>query len=179
MPDRRRFLALAGRIGSASLVATASGVPSASAVLADSRRSLEIDDVRIRWRHAIDHFEARLATPSTGWLALGFNGTAVLAGTRFVIADVAGPRIRVSERVALVPEHAPVAELGLAPVLLGADGHHENGRSVLEVRLSRAIDERPRLRLQAGARLHLMLAWSRSGDFAHHSAWRRHVPVTL
>ena len=179
MPDRRRFLAIAGRLASTSLLIAASGATRATANSVATGQALEIDGVQVRWQHAPDHFAARLTTPSPGWLALGFNDRPALVGTRFVIADVTAPDVRVSERIALVPDHAPVAASGLAPALLDADGRREDGRSVLELRLSRAIDARPRLRLQPGSRIHLMLAWSRSSDFGHHSAWRRHLPVTL
>ena len=178
MHDRRQFLAVAG----AGLLGSVSPTPASSGATTDpasARHGLEIDGVRVRWRHAADRFAIRLDTPSPGWLALGVNDSRALAGTRFVIADVAGPLVRAEERVALLPGHVAVATLGLAPILLEAGGHYREGRATLALELEPAIDERPRLRLRSGSRLHLMLAWSHESDFEHHSAWRRHVPVEL
>ena len=97
MRDRRRFLTVAGRFASTSLVIAASGIEHAIANPTTTGHALEIDGVQVRWRHAPDHFATRLTTPSPGWLALGFNDRATLAGTRFVIADVAAPDVRVCQ----------------------------------------------------------------------------------
>ena len=133
--------------------------------------------VTFHWQHRDGQLWANLAAPTSGWIAVGFNDTPTLQGTRFVIAAVSHSPIRVEEHIALVPEHREVSTLGLPPAILTSHGFYQYGVSRLEFALPEVIPQS--LDLRPGTNTHLMLAWSQEIDFDHHSAWRRHFNITL
>jgi len=139
-----------------------------------ARRQLDVDGVVFSWAHDADRVRMALAIATAGWIAVGFNDRRTLAGTRFVIASAITGRIE--ERIARVPDHAPIAALGIAPAIAEAAVAFESGRSVLRFAMPHRLSSQS---LAPGSAVHLMLAWSPETDFAHHSAWRRHVDVVL
>jgi hypothetical protein len=135
--------------------------------------------MRLVWRHAGGRLHAELSAPTRGWIAAGFGATPDLRGLRFVIAATATPPIRVEEHLALVPEHKPVQELGLAPAIADIAGGHDGARSWLRFSLPQRSADGSLPGLGPGARIWTMLAWSHEADFDHHSAFRGHVETTL
>lgn len=135
--------------------------------------------VTFSWTHDSDRLRCMISAPTRGWIAAGFNETSGLRGTRFVMAAVSIRPMRVSERIALVPDHREITAHGGVPALRDADGSYEEGRSRLSFSLPHKFEDRPALSLRPGSHAHLMLAWSHETEFDHHSAWRRHFPITL
>jgi hypothetical protein len=153
---------------------TATGLLAAAPARAASGR-IATDGVILVWRHAESRLFAEFSAPAPGWVAVGFNATHGLAGTRFVIAAPA----RIEERLALVPDHVRVESRGLGTGLGDASFARVRGTAVLRFSLPHRFPDSPELRLDAGHRAHVMLAWSHDDDFAHHSAWRRHFDAVL
>ena len=135
------------------------------------------DAVTFEWRHTAGYLECRLSAPTAGWIAAGFNEHAGLRDTRFVIASVSGPHIVADEHLAIVPAHKPVQSLGLHPALYSISGAYTDGVSHITFSMAEEIPGRPNLQLGRGSLIYLMLAWSQSSDFEHHSAWRRHYAM--
>lgn len=135
--------------------------------------------VEFTWRHEADRVRGTLTAPTDGWIAVGFNEISSLRNTWFVIAAVSASPIRAEEHIALVPAHKNIADLGLEPGLEHVSGYYRDGRSRLEFSLPHTRPKRPSLRLDPGAGIYLMLAWSHEPDFDHHSAWRRHYDIVL
>ncbi|MEL6678417.1 MAG: hypothetical protein AAFQ51_06895 [Pseudomonadota bacterium] len=141
---------------------------------ADGR--IAVDDVSFDWHHTGDALTSTLTAPTRGWVAVGFNGARRLEGTRFVIAERADGVPRFAERIAVVPTHEPVEAFGLTRALHGAELRHIPGGSRLTFSYPTDL---PGLALAPGSATHLMLAWSHAPEFDHHSAWRRHLDITL
>lgn len=137
------------------------------------------DAVTFKWRHHAGHLQCCLSAPTAGWIAAGFNERAGLANTRFVMASVSGLDLVAEEHLAIVPEHQPVQSLGLQPALIEISGVYADGLSHITFSMVEEIPGRPDLQLRSGNSVNLMLAWSHSRDFAHHSAWRRHFVILL
>ena len=131
------------------------------------------------WTHAGERLRGTLAAPTRGWLAVGFNDARTLEGTRFVIAAVAGAPPVAEVHVALVPEHPPIEALGGRSGLADVAGVFAGGMSRATFSLPEVGGAPYAADLRAGARTHLMLAWSHGSEFEHHSAWRGHFDVVL
>ncbi len=131
------------------------------------------------WLHRHGRLHATLSAPTDGWFAVGFNDHPRLEGTRFVIATVSREPIRAQEHIALVPAHQDVASLGLEETLGTLEGNYDGERSYLSFSLPEVFPDANNPTLSAGQKTHLMLAWSTSPDFGHHSRWRRHFDVVL
>lgn len=174
--NKRQFLSLA-TISVGTLVGTP--VSLASNSQGRERQSITRDDVKFSWRHHHDSLIGTLSAPTSGWLAVGFNEFPGLRKTRFIIAVTSISPITAEEHLAGVPDHKNVSELGLEPALQSAHGSYIDGRSHLEFRMSHEFADRPALSLAPDSKVQVMLAWSQATAFDHHSAWRKHFPLTL
>lgn len=170
----KRDLLLAG----AGLLLTAGGWITTSRAK-DRAGSHALDGTNLDWSHSDGQLHVRFDAPTKGWIAVGFNENRRLKGTHFVIAAADGRIVRIEEHVALVPDHKAVRDLGIPPALGNASVSLKENRSYLAFSLPHALPHRPELPLTPGSRVHMMLAWSHSPDFDHHSAWRRHVDIVL
>lgn len=174
--NKRQFLSLA-TISIGTLVGTPAAL--ASNTHRRQRQSIIRDDVKFSWRHHHNTLIGSLSAPTSGWLAVGFNELPGLRNTRFIIAVTSISPITAEEHLASVPDHKNVTELGLEPALQTAHGSYIDGRSHLEFQMSHKFADRPALSLAPGSRVQVMLAWSQATAFDHHSAWRKHFPLTL
>jgi hypothetical protein len=137
-----------------------------------------IHGVAFDWRHADGRLHGTLTAPTTGWIAVGFNMSRGFRGTRFVIA-VARQTLTVEMHVALVPDHPTIESLGGRSGLADVSGRNDEHGSTLSFSLPHSNTAPFPLELSPGTPVHLMLAWSHETDFAHHSAWRRHLDAVL
>lgn len=173
--NKRQFLSLA-TFGLGTLIRSSASL--ATNMQETPARSVNHDGVVFSWRHQNLALIGTLRAPTSGWIAVGFNENPGLRNTRFIIAATSVSPIRIAEHLARVPDHKNVRELGLAPALQQASGAYSNGHSCLEFQMSQQFSNRPTLSLAPGSRVHVMLAWSQAVAFDHHSAWRKHFPLT-
>jgi hypothetical protein len=143
-----------------------------------SVRHVAIDDVTFDWRHSGDRLHGTLTAPTRGWIAVGFNMSRRLSGTRFVIS-ITRPKPTAEMHVALVPEHPTIEFLGGRSGLADVSGRSDDTQSTVKFSLPHLNAAPFDLDLSPGTPVYLMLAWSHEADFAHHSAWRRHLDVVL
>ena len=134
-------------------------------------RTVESGGVKVSWTVHEEKLELRLSSPGGGWLAVGFNDRPQLDGSRLIMARVRGADVQAEEHEADPPDHArvpgaPVSVLGGRQTAAGTEVH-------LEIPLA------GRLTLERGRKIHLILAYSDSDDFQHHSRVRTQVTVTL
>jgi len=138
----------------------------------------------VRWRLADDAVHLRLEGTTTGWIAVGFNRTDTLAGSRLLMATVDGEEVRVDEHMADPPNHATIARPDGRPSVAGVSGGRAGGTTWVEFRVpldSAGTATKVKAAtggsylwtpLHAGARLWVTLAWSHDRDLQHHSAMR-------
>ena len=148
---------------------------------ADARfeRRIERNQTAFAWSHQGNRLFGDLSAPTKGWLAVGFNDEPILKGTRFLIGVVEGGMVRAEMHIANPPHHEPIQPLRGRSDIRHLKGQCESGRSRLAFSLPHQSTDRFAVDLMPGRSIHLMLAWSHDPDFAHHSAWRRHVDVIL
>lgn len=119
-----------------------------------------------------------LTAPTTGWLAIGFNGEGGgLKGARLCMAAVSKRGVlSVEEHEAVVPAHPKVATID------GGECSSGDGSTTVAFTVPR---DPPRGRSSAGVQLHrggrhhIVLAWSVAREFDHHSRFRTGMDVTL
>lgn len=138
---------------------------------------IEADGVRFSLDQSDRMLEGRLVAPTTGWLAVGFNKSPALEGTQFLMAARDGSGLKYSERLALVPDHRSIDEMGLPALFCDIEVRLEPREAALSFRL----DPGPIISTfeNGGSPVGLMLAWSHATAFDHHSAWRRHYFINI
>lgn len=132
---------------------------------------IEVEGMRFECAVEGEEVTAHLAAPGTGWVAVGFNDRPGLAGARLFMARVRGGEVEVEEHMAQPPRHARVDGARVTAIA----GREIGGRTVVAFR----FPLEGRLRLQPGRSIHVILAYSESDDFNHHSRVRRHVQAEV
>ncbi|MEM1400730.1 MAG: DOMON domain-containing protein [Pseudomonadota bacterium] len=140
---------------------------------------VELDDVRFEWHHEHGFLRGKMTAPTSGWIAAGFNQNPDLKNTRFVIGATSIVPIRVEEHLAIVPHHRDVGSLGYTRTVTEVRGYERQGVSIVAFSLPHTFPDGPELDLTPGGEVTLMLAWSHTPDFRHHSTWRRHTQIIL
>jgi len=131
------------------------------------------------WRHHGSRLYGALSGPTAGWLAVGFNDRSELRGTRFVIASLSNSTLMAEVHIAQVPNHTRVEKLGGKSDLEILSADQNSARTIVEFSLPRTTKDKYNIDLSPGSGIYLMLAYSASPDFQHHSAWREHFEITI
>lgn len=177
--DRRRFLAGAAAAAAPGLTGPAMAGSPALVRQQGEWRSLFRGGMLFRWRHEGDALLGEVSAATAGWMAVGFNDTDSLKGTCFVMAQLSVAPARVELRRALVPDHIRIDDPRAQEGLQIHRQSYATGRSQLDFGLLHTAGDILGVNLSPGATTYLMMAWSRSLDFAHHSAFRDQRDVVL
>ena len=135
--------------------------------------------VSFGWSHDTDRIHLTMSAPTAGWLAIGFNEHPGLGNMRFVMTVASENTPRAEEHLTRNGSHLDVRKLNLETHLRDLEGTYNGEFSQIRFSLPHLMHHRPTLQLAGGSQTNLMLAWSQSTDFNHHSAWRKHYPITL
>lgn len=139
---------------------------------------VEAGGIRAQWRHREDTVEFTVTAPTTGWVAIGFNEVDSIVGAELVMMRAEAGGVYASHRNVLgAGDPRPVEQLGRASAVLAAGGAIASGRATFRLRLHHDLGAPPSL--APGSELVLILAYSVSPDFDHHSRVRRHIRVRL
>ncbi len=134
----------------------------------------------VDWEIDQERLLLTIQAPTSGWVAVGFNTRDGLTGTNLIMTAVEGAETNISDRYIVAPgDHRSVADLGgKSAVTLIAGVENATGTTV-RFALSLKAADRFHLDLAEGKTLHLLMAFSREDDFAHHSMMRTSVQITL
>ncbi|WP_299397690.1 hypothetical protein [Pelagibius sp.] len=177
--DRRRFLAGAAAAAAPGLTGPAMAESLTLVRQQGEWRSHFRGGMLFRWRHEEGALLGEVSAATAGWMAVGFNDAESLKGTCFVMAQLSVPPARVELRRALVPDHIRIEGAAVQEALQVRRRSYATGRSQLDFRLLHAVGDTLGVNLSPGATTYLLMAWSRSPDFAHHSAFRDQRDVVL
>lgn len=163
------------------LLATVIGPSTAPSAARESSgtRTVQAKGIAFSWTHKDGRLFGRVSASTDGWIAVGFNRDRRLRGTRFVIGRVVAGKAQAEVHVAMVPDHAEVGALGGTADLRHVDGGRSGGQTWLTFSLPHRSGDPFDVTLAPESGVHLMLAWSRSPDFDHHSHFRTHRDVVL
>jgi len=161
------------------LATALAGTTAGPATAGTSPQTVRARGITFAWRHQRGRLHGRLSAKTTGWLAVGFNDERTLRGTRFVIGHVVSGRTHAEVHIARVPDHAEVGSLGGVSGLADVGGGRTGDETWLTFSLPLRSGGGFEIDLSPGRTVRLMLAWSLSPDFDHHSRLREHRDVVL
>lgn len=145
-----------------------------------SMHEITKNGMTVRWAPTADSIRFELQAPTTGWLAIGFNQSSELTGNWLLMARVINGRAEVVEHHTLAPgNYQPIAQLGEAQVVQCVSGSETKGATTLAFSLPRNAAGRYQKSLASGSSWQMLLAYSRSDDFQHHSVMRTTTQLTL
>ncbi len=141
---------------------------------------ITVEGMQVSWEHRDTSVEFVVKAPTKGWVAVGFNEVDSIVGAELIMAGVKGDETQSEHFYVVGPgDPRPVSSLNRVSMVTNAKGSVDKGAIEVTLRLDSGVDLNRSLSLRPGTRLYLILAYSVSPDFDHHSRMRRHVAVEL
>jgi hypothetical protein len=142
-------------------------------------RSASAAGVAFHWSLGQGQLHGCMAAATRGWIAVGFNPRAGLAGARLVMGRMVNGKAEVEVHVADPPQHRRLLRPDGGALVSAVAGQQQGGRTRVCFTMPLAAQASADVTLIAGAWVDLTLAWSHEPDFAHHSAQRESVGLLL
>lgn len=130
-----------------------------------------------------ERLEVRLAAPTSGWVLVGFNDREGLDGARLFFARVRDGQVQAeAHRTDFrfpAPFHQRITRHGGMEDFRALRGQQEGGMTRVAFSVPLVPKGRAHIALASGASIHVILAWSVSDDFDHHSRMRTAARIVL
>ncbi len=147
---------------------------------AHNMNEISQNGMTVAWKIEGGLLRLTMTAPTAGWVAIGFNTDDELAGTDLVMGCVVGGQATLSDRYIIAPgQHRSIADLGGTPAAQLVAGSETSAATAIEFSLPMKAADRWHHDLAAGKKYHLLMAFSREDDFAHHSMMRTSVEISL
>lgn len=131
--------------------------------------------VRVRWTHRSGRLVGEVRARTEGWVLVGFHTQPQLAGARLIMGSIDASGVaRVEEHLASPPRHASRRALQGASLLTQTSVTRADGETIVRFSMPHKAHGMGR-DVTPGVPHHMILAWSRSPDFSHHSYMRASV----
>jgi len=142
-------------------------------------KTIQKNGMSVTWYHLEDRIFFELEAPTSGWLTIGFNETNELTGAYLIMTRVYSTLPDVVEHHVISPgNYKPIEKLNINQI---ADVEGEEIFNLSRIRFSLKADTQSNFRksLIKGTYINMIMAYSRSDDFQHHSVMRTTVRVLL
>lgn len=134
----------------------------------------------VQWEIVADSLQVIVFAPTQGWVAIGFNERDELTGTHLIMGSVKNGEVLIEDRYIRKPgDHVSVRALGGVDALAHRKGEETKNGTTLEFRFPLKVEDSYHCLLAPGKSYYLLLAYSESDDFDHHSRMRTSVKIQL
>jgi DOMON domain len=138
------------------------------------------NNMTVRWRieNELIHFE--MEAPTHGWVAIGFSESASLTGTYLLMGRIQNGKSEVVEHFTDQPgSYRPIIDYGEANQTISVSGDEVGNMTRLKFSIPILKVSKYHKNLSPGTTWNLLLAYSISDDFQHHSIMRTSVEIIL
>ncbi|MFY0601052.1 MAG: hypothetical protein JXR03_15355 [Cyclobacteriaceae bacterium] len=155
-------------------------ITSNSTCLAQEINALEKNEMIMKWSHAKRHIQFEIEAPTKGWVAIGFNQSSKLSGTYLIMGAVKGSKVIIKEHYVFEPgDYRSFDEIGIESNLKNIDGIQSSSKTTIRFSLPNDLMTRYTQLLSKDATFNILMAYSSSDDFTHHSMMRTNVNFKL
>ncbi len=121
-----------------------------------------------------------IKAPTNGWVAMGINDKEQLSGTNLIMGASEHGFYKLEDQYIVgIGNHQSILKLGGNEAILYRNVQENNGQTILQVTIPLESTDSFHHNLQQGKSYYLLLAWSVSDDFGHHSRYRTFKKITL
>lgn len=162
-----------------SLLFLASCLPSNNTELME-QKSITKNDMTVKWEIQGEHLQITMQAPTKGWVAIGFNKQHSLKGTHLAMGAIQDEEIKLEDRYTIAAGNYPlITDLGGQNALTLIDGTENEEGTTISFQLPLQAVDSYHFSLEEGKMYNLLLAYSQSDDFMHHSIMRTSMMITL
>ncbi|MEQ9301728.1 MAG: DOMON domain-containing protein [Cyclobacteriaceae bacterium] len=129
--------------------------------------------LQVNWRASDGQVHFDLTAPTAGWVAIGLNSGDELTGTYLIMTRVVEGQAEVVEHKVMSPGvYRPFHELGAETAVSNVHGSERKGNTTVSFSLPELNASPLAMPMQEGQSYMLLMAYSISDDFQHHSIMR-------
>lgn len=145
-----------------------------------SQGEVEKNGMTVSWEIKYEHIYFEMEAPTNGWLAIGFNEKDALAGTNLIMGAVKNDQITMADDfIVSFGNPQSVEKLGGSNQISNQKGREKSGHTTICFSLPIEAADQFHFNLKKDKTIHLLMAYSTSDDFDHHSIMRTSVEITL
>ena len=136
--------------------------------------------MKVTWKYKNDRIHFTMSAPTKGWVAIGFNSQSGTKGTYLIMGKVENKKSTVTEYYTLSPgNYKPINVLGDSIEVKDVSGSEKKKFTQLKFSLPISSLSKYKRDLSKGKSYYLLLAFSESDDFEHHSRMRTEMKINL
>lgn len=145
-----------------------------------SQGEIEKNGMTVKWEIKYERIYFEMEAPTDGWVAIGFNEKEGLVGTNLIMGAVKENRLTMTDNFIVgFGDHRPIENLGGSNQLSDKKGKEQGEQTNICFSLPIKAADKFHVDLDKGKTIHLLIAYSTSDDFDHHSIMRTSAKITL
>jgi len=143
-------------------------------------KSVEKNGMLFAWKINGAYMECEVSSPGQGWLAIGFNEEDKIVGSNLIMGAAEYGHFKMNDRyVVAFGRHESVLSLGANEALMNRDVVEKTKGTTMSFKIKRKNTDKYHVILEEGKEIYIWLAYSENDNFAHHSAMRTSLKITL
>lgn len=146
----------------------------------NNRKEITNNAMKVRWKIEQGFIYFELEAPTNGWIAIGFNESASLAGTYLLMGRIRNGKAEVVEHYTDKPgSYKPIVDYGVTSQTLSISGDEKADITRLKFAIPTAKSSKYHKQLSPDTKWSLLMAYSVDDDFQHHSIMRTSTEIKL
>jgi len=134
----------------------------------------------VKWEIKYERIYFEMEAPTEGWVAIGFNEKEGLVGTNLIMGTLRKDKLSMTDDfIVSFGNPQPIEKLGGSNQLSNQKGKEKGGRTTIHFSLHTKAADKFHINLEKGKTIYLLIAYSISDDFDHHSIMRTSAKITL
>lgn len=143
-------------------------------------KELNKNDMTVRYSHRGDTVSFQLSAPTTGWVAIGFNEYQRMEGSHLIMCRIINGIPEVIEHYTSQPgRYKPIIKLGGKNAITNISGTQDNNNTSISFNITTNPIDQYHKDLSTDKEYYIILAYSQSDDFQHHSIMRTTIKSIL
>ena len=134
----------------------------------------------VKWEHMDNRIYFEMEAPNNGWVTIGFNTSSATKGSYLLMGNITDNKPNVVEYYTLsAGNYQPISILGGHPKVENIEGKEVNNKTTLRFSLPTNPASIYAKNLNKGSEYIMLIAYSQSDDFQHHSSMRTSIKIKL
>jgi calcineurin-like phosphoesterase family protein len=146
----------------------------------EHKKRIYENGMEVTWQFKNDRIYFTMSAPTDGWVAIGFNAQSDITGAYLIMGNVKKNKPKVVEYYTRSPgKYKSISELGGEVEVNNINGNENKENTKLQFSLPIKSSCQYKRDLTKGKKYFLLIAYSRSDDFQHHSMMRTSLKIEL
>lgn len=146
----------------------------------DDMKEISKNKMTVKWKIDQEFIHFDMEAPTDGWVAIGFNETASLAGTYLLMGRIRNGKAEIVEHYTNQPgSYKPIAAYGITNQVLSITGNEIGSNTRLRFTIPISAASKYHKDLLPDTNWSMLIAYSVADDFQHHSIMRTSVNIKL